>query len=300
MKRLGEAAARAEQQLAQGASDMSVGQCVTVNDASVPPMVQVNLGGGVQWMPYTGARPWPGERVLVGYLGRKPVCHGPIYGHPLGTVVSVASGIVTVTGDDGQTYRYSCAFADTLSTSNRVAMHHAARQVIHRMSAEPPGSTFTPPPEPPPVSVVQTRTFSPIDSGDWYYSGSRWYGQEPTISENHAGFYFYGTQIADTIPDTATIISATMWLVELWDNVPGTPSQLGSHGNPTKPGFAPGLSGSLTVNNTGNYDVSSFANALKTGAQFGLGFYRGNGSPGTGYRAYGTYAQSGAITITWS
>lgn len=265
-------------------------------------LVTVNVGGTEQTMTWVGPAPWRGDSVRVTSAAGRPFCE-LIMGAAQGTVVSSAGGFTTATGDDSVSYTYVHLSSTAPTSGQRVRLDHAGRCVPAGVySVEPADSEFVPPTAPPTPggSGTRTQTFNPTDSGDWYHSGGSWVSQTPTISVNHSGYYFYGTQIADTIPDSAAIVSASIALAELWDNVPGTGSIMGSHGYSVKPGFAPGLSGSVGVNNSGVYSILGFAAALKTGAAYGIGFYRGDGAPGTGYRAYGSYTQSGAITITWT
>lgn len=256
--------------------------------------VTVNVAGVSQSIRWVGPAPWPGDRVRVTQHPSNWYCE-LVMGAPLGTVQSVASSIATVLGDDGVTYTYPHESGVAPSAGWRVRLDHAGRMAAPRYSAEPLGSLYVPPPAPPnPTPSEQVRTFNPIDSANWWATGGRWDTQYVEVSVSRSGFYFYGTQIADTIPNSATILSATASFSEIWDNVPGTPSMLGSHGAATRPGSPPGLSGALAVSGSGDVNIASYANALKNGTQHGLGF-----AQNTGWRRFQTFAGSGAITIRW-
>jgi hypothetical protein len=50
----------------------------------------------------------------------------------------------------------------------------------------------------------------------------------------------------------------------------------------------------VSINSGGTFSIMAVANALKTGAAYGVGFQKE-----TGYRAFASSASSGAITIKW-
>lgn len=283
---LGRDIARLDARVRDSGADSSEGTCTEILFADR--LVQVNVGGAETLIPWMGAAPWPGDTVRIFQAGQTRVCRS-VYGSAQGTIVTVAANIATVTGDDGQTYTYPVA--GTFSSGQRVALDHARRIIIGRYLAEPAGSKYQTPPAPP-VPAVQDRWFYPLDSGN-YRSGAFTPGPVE-ISDSRAGFYWYGTQIADSIPDTATILTAAVTLAEEWDNVPGTPSKLGRHGQPTR-GGQPGLTGSIDVFDGGTVDIMPFAAALASGVSYGLGF-----AAGFGWRRFGSGSSSGGIHITWS
>ena len=298
MARFGEGTARAEQDLREGMSDVAAAIVLDVDDTQNPPLVKLNIGGGESWMPYIGPRPWEQERVLVAYLAKKPVCIGAFYGHALGTVVSTTAGLATITGDDGFTYIYPYREGDTLTSGHRVVMDHALRTVLHRLSAEPAGSEYVPPPPPPPSSGGGAWVFYPAWSA--HYRGGAYQNAYVTISTTRQGYYGYGTQLADTIPDGATITKLDLVLRQNWDQVPGVDSLMGLHTNSSRsaPGGDPGLSGTYGVAG-GSRTVSllgAVGDALKTGAAFGIGFYSGS----NGYREYDHAGTSGQIIAEWA
>ena len=257
-----------------------------VVDADWPALlVKVNRHGGEQWMRWVGEAPWEGDRVRVVEAAGTRFCMA-VYGAPMGSFVSVAANIATVTGDDGVTYRYPYPSGSAFSPGQRLLLDHAHRAVVMRYSAEPAGSEYSTP-APPPESGVQSRTFFPIDSGN--YRNGAFAGQLVEISVSRSAAYWYGTQIADTIPDSATILAARISLVENWDEVPGTATQMGTHTQPTR-GSEPAISGTINVTGPGAHDISAFATALKTGAAYGIGFRKN-----TGWRQFASFTSSGEI-----
>ncbi len=279
-------AARMAAKLRAGLSDTSEGICISVD--WVNRLVAVNVGGATQMMPWLGAPPFPSDRVRVIYAGTKPICE-LIQGSPVGTVVSVASNLATCTGDDGKTYVYAIENGAALSAGQRVRLDHAGRLVVLRYAVNPPGLTLPGSNSAPGGS--SNATFLPVDSG-CFRSGA-FDTQFVEASSSRVAAYWYGTQIADTIPDGATITRAEINLVELWDQIPSAPTPMGTHTQPFR-AAAPTVSGTINVFGSGTVPLGSFADALKTGAAYGIGF-RGS----TGWRRFDTFAGSGGIYMEW-
>lgn len=288
---LGEQVARQQKALQAGASDTIDATCVGVDLAGG--FASVNVGGVVQVMPWQGAAPWAGDRVRVSTLGRKPIC-AVQYGAAQGTVASVTSTTATVTGDDTYKYTYPFAAGSTLVSGDRVALDHAHRLVVGKYAAEPAGSEFVTPAAPP-APAKQSRWFYPTDSGNYRFGS--YVSQFAEVSENRAAYYWYGTQIASTIPDTATITRCELRLVEVWDELPTVASRIATHADASSvhTASAPALTGSIEITGGGTYNISAYATALKNGTAYGVGF-----PAGFGWRRFDTAARSGAIFIEWS
>lgn len=276
-------------ELAQGTSSTTEGLVVSQEWNSG--VVTVNVGGTEQTMPWAVDAPWPGDTVRVVSAGRAQFCV-PKWGAPNGLVKSVSSNVATVLGDDGETYKYPCDSATAVGW--RVELSHRGRRVLGRYLVEPAESEFIPQP-PPPSPSKMSRTFYPKDSAN--YQSGEYKSDAVEVSDARAGYYFYGTQIRDTIPNSASIISAKLQLVENWDQTPGVASRLGYHtSSGMHPASPPALSGAINVSDDADpINVISYASALQTGAAYGLGF-----PAGFGWRQFGGYVTSGAITITWS
>ena len=282
----GESSARFDAEVKSGLSATVEGTCVGYVFASR--LVLIDVGGVAIPMPWLGPAPWKGDRVRILKLGETRVCQS-VYGSAIGTVVSVAANVALVTGDDGVSYRYPVRIGDTISAGHRVRLDHAGQLVAGRYAAEPPSSDYTTPPAPP-AGTGGTQTFLPTASGS-YRSGA-YRGPDVEVNVSRTGVYWYGTQIADTIPDGATITAATISLSQLYDQI-GVASLLGTHAQ-ASPGGEPVIAGVVSVNSGGTFSIMAVADALKTGAALGVGFQKN-----TGYRAFGSYAFSGAITISW-
>ena len=261
-------------------------------------LVTVNMAGLVQAMPWRGGPPWAGDTVRVSYAAGQPTAQ-LVEGSPQGTVQSVASNIATVLGDDGHTRRWFFGSGLTLTNGDRVALDYARRLAVKLATDTDSGAPAVATPGKAPTTGKSTRTFRPIRSNDYYHPGSRWDTANPTVSEGRSGYYWYGTQIGDTIPDSATVLSAKVSLVELWDNVPGVASGMGYHGQADRGGSPPGLSGGISVSNGGDINIASWASQLRNGTAKGIGFYRDQPSGTNGWRSFADSSRSGFITITW-
>lgn len=272
--------------VAAGLSDTTSGTVVSVDWTNR--LVVVMVAGAPQAMPWQGAPPWPADQVRVVYSGQRPVCE-LVEGSPQGTVVSVASNLAIVTGDDGVAYTYPYSSELTLSAGNRVALDHAHRIVSAKYSTEPAGSEAAGPTAP--GAGRKSATFRPIDSGN--YSNGSFASQYAEISVSRTAAYWYGHQIEDSIPDGATVTKATIALRELWDQVPGAPTEMGTHSQASR-GGEPTISGAIDVSGSGTFDIGAFATALKTGSALGIGFRKA-----TGWRRFDTYARSGSIYMEW-
>lgn len=263
-------------------------------------LAEVNVGGIVMFMPWVGAPPLDGQRVRVNSAGGLFYCMS-VFGASIGTVASVGGGMATVTGVDGESYTYPY-LGGAPSVGAVVRIDHAGRVVLGgAYSASPPGADVfvkaSVPASAPPKPKGGKAWFNAIWSGNWRYGGFA--GDAVEISTTRVGMYGYGRQIADTIPDDASIRRAELHLTENWDNVPGVASSMGTHGFNGRPG-----SGVSNDDLVGSYAVPGLvqdirgvvADRLKTGAALGVGFRSGS----SGYRQYGTAPGSGRIYMEWS
>ncbi|UOE45466.1 hypothetical protein [Agromyces larvae] len=281
-------------ELAQGRSDTTEGLCIRMDwDAR---LAEVDVNGVTMKIPVSGPPPWPGDRVRIITAGLKPVC-ALIMGAPMGTVQTTGSGIATVEGDDHVVYRYPF-LGSAPANAARVRLDHAGR-VVHAggYSVEPEGSEYVRP-APPPTPAGGAAWFGPAWSGNWRYGGFA--GDAAQISDSRTAAYGYGTSIADTIPDGASVTRAELHLVQNWDNVPGVASSMGLHGFNGRPGSMSNanLGGVFSVpGGSRAVDIrGGIADALKVGSALGVGFRSG----ATGWREYAAAPASGRIYMEWS
>ncbi len=233
----------------------------------------VNANGVEGQYPWVGAPPWPGDRVRLVKAGVGNVFIELIQGSPMGTVITTASGIVTVLGDDGAQYRYP-HLGSAPANGVRVGLDHARRCVLSgAYSAEPEGSDFIVPGAPP--GSGGSATFAPVWSGSWRYGSLA--GPAVESSNTRVAGVGFGTQIVSTVPAGATVTKAELLLVQEWNqSYSPAPVRFGVHGHDAQPvTLAEGdLSGSVSVpQDATRYDISGFAAALKSGSAKGLGIY---------------------------
>lgn len=207
-----------------------------------------------------------------------------------GSVVSVASGLATISTDVGTvvaTYNSGV----TLTAGQQVKLlAHNGYHVIGVKSTSPtapevPGGPGT-------GGGRVTQTFTAIDSGSFQVS---WWNADVWSSANNRGCWFYGSKICDTIPDTAVIVAAEIYLPPPIKLLGARP--FGRHPYATKPGGAPSITATSTLPGTSGWVPipTSLIDHLKVnvgGFGFDLGGY--NIWPGTQRDG-----QSGAVRVTY-
>lgn len=287
---IGSQNARKQAELERGLSNVDQGICVDVDLENT--LCTVNIGGAEQVMMWAFYPPWEGDTVVVGYLGKKPIAFAQ-WGSPMGTVGSSDSELIVATGDDGREYIYPYTVGYSPAPGDRVVLLHSHRHIPGEYTDEPAGSEYRVPDAPPGQSGQ--ATFYPIDSAGWRF-GTQYQGSGVDASASKGGAYFYGYQIANTIPDSATIDSMVLHLTTNFDYFPGENTPVLYHGEPGPHGAAQPAFGGAGIACTGPGAVSlmDYANLLKTGAALGVGF-----DPATAQRQFGNYTISGAITATW-
>jgi hypothetical protein len=254
----------------------------------------VDVGGGRIPADMAGYIPDINETVWVLFLNGTALILGPsvpkagkgtIVGPPSGNLVQVD----TVVG------RLTIPYANGLTLSaGQVVKLGAANDgyfVYAIMSTSP--AAPTPPPAPGGGGGTQTQIFMPTDAGSY---GSRWWTNQVYSSDSNIGAWFYGSQIADTIPDGATIqsIEINISIYSLSYQAPN----FGVHGSASKPGGAVGLSLVTGVSIASGFIglPTSFGDYLKANVG-GVGINHG------GYAILNSLASdpaSGALRIRWS
>lgn len=207
-----------------------------------------------------------------------------------GSVVSVAAGLATINTDVGQiTATYNSGV--TLTAGQQVKLlAHGGYHVVGVKSTSPP------PPEVPggPGSGGGrvTQTFTAIDSASFQVS---WWNNDVWSSANNRGCWFYGTKICDTIPDSATIVGAEIYLPPPTRLLGARP--FGRHPYATRPGGAPSITATSTLPGTSGWVAipTSLLDHLKSNVG-GLGFDIGGYNIWPGVQRVG---QSGAVRVTY-
>lgn len=252
-------------------------------------------GGRVPVSFATAFRPELNEAVWVLIVDGVPFLLGPTVPKPYdGTIVSTSGGFAVVDTDIGQvTATYE--FGATLSASQQVKLIWGnGCHIVSVMSAvaDPP---IVPDPAPNPTPSTYTKTIT-ANSSSSYQSGYGWRTNDVWSSAHNQGLWFYGTKIRDTIPDTATIDSAQVYLPHPIQLLGARP--FGRHAYGSKPSGAPTLTAESTLGGTSGWvsiptSLIDWLKANVGGVGFDIGGY--NIWPGTQ-----SDGQSGALRITYT
>lgn len=261
---------------------------------------KVNVGTSSVDIPFVGMYlPPPGHPVQISTQNGQVVVTGPARPLP-------GSGQITATGTPRATVTawgiayslpYQTSYTPVLSDDVSIIWSADGGLITGKVSAT---SNVTPPDANPGGGTgggsFHPAPFTAIDSGT-YRSGSGWWTNTVRASVDD-GAWFYGSKIKDTIPDTATITLARIYLPIQQINV-DAPGQLRVHTNATKPAGAPSFTGSASgLSAVGGWrDIPpAFIDYLKVNTG-GLGF-----DGGGFWINYGTAsnAMSGALDIAWT
>lgn len=250
-------------------------------------------GGRVPAHPALGFIPEVNDPVWVAVVDGVAWMIGPTVLRPgNGEVVSESSGIAvvdTVIGEVSATYNSG----STLSPGDQVKLYWNEGCHIIGVRSDSPVA-----PVPPPAGGggggVQTITFSAIDSGS-YQSGYGWRINDVWSSASNIGAWFYGTKIRDTIPDSAVINNAEIYL-PLVKDLGAFP--FGRHDYATKPAGSISFSGVTTLPGKSGWVPipTSLIDHLKVNTG-GLGFGLGGYNIWAGTQRDG---QSGTVRVTYA
>lgn len=249
--------------------------------------VQVDFGAGPTTCLSAGFfAPLPGQQVRCLRINDALVMMGPALPRsPIGTVTATGSPTLTVETSQGpMQLPYLTSYS--AGVNDQVLIDWASGGIVIGVPSAIPAGSY----DGGGGAVQQyTADFFAIDSGS-YRSGS-WWTNDVWQSTNNTGCWFYGTQIRDTIPDAAEIVSVQMWLPEFYNGFPAYPMELQGHALLDKSG-APSLLGSRAAVASGygwRPIPNGHADQLKLGAWFGLG---------TAYDGY--YKYQGIASDSWS
>lgn len=255
----------------------------------------VDVGGGRIPADLAGYTPDINESVWVMFLNGTATVLGPTLQKPgRGTVTGAPSGnLVPVTTTAGD---FTIPYAAGLSLSaGQVVKLGAANDGLFAyavMSTSPPPDAA--PPSPGGGSIDDTVIFTARDAGS-YEPGRGWWSNQVWASDAYTGGWFYGSKIADTIPNGASIVKIEIYLAisALYFNGP----VFGYHGNGSKPSGALSFSGLTTQTIAGGWHTlpTSFGTYLKSNVG-GVGVDHGGYSI---YKSRTEDPQSGSLRIHW-
>lgn len=243
----------------------------------------------------TGYVPVPGETVQIISVGERHLLFpaGPKPG--VGTVVT-SSGLQAQVETSNGTFSMPYT-GDQPASGDRVLVHWTEDGPVcgARLSTTPE----PPPPIPTPdTGTVRSATFRAIDAGSTDRGQSRWWQAQPWASNTTFGAWFYGTQIRDTIPAGATLVSLEFF--SAWASRSGGAPRFALHNLAAKTGVPSFGAYTEWVPGDGWQSVpmaAAWFAALKAGGlSLGVGLNQG------GWNQFSSLAQnsmSGALRISW-
>jgi hypothetical protein len=251
----------------------------------------VDVGGGRIPADFCGYEPEVNESVRILFLDGTATLLGPSKLRPgRGTITDApAANLVPVSTDAGD---FDLPYAAGLSLSAgqvvKLGGWNDGGFVFAVMSTSPtPGDA---PPPPGGGGGDETKIFTAVDAGS--YRGG-WWTAQVYASDTNTGAFFYGTKIADTIPDGAVIVSIEMYCsISMLDfQAPN----IGVHSSASKPSGNVSIAFSAPVNIFNGWVTlpTSHGDYLKAN-------YGGIGIDGGGYSILNSLAgdpQSGALRI---
>lgn len=259
--------------------------------------VTVNIGDSTVTLSFTGiSLPPPGHPVRVENKSGQLVVTGaarPLPGQ--GVITATGSPLATVTawGTDYQ-LPYRDGYTPAVNDNVDITWSADGGIIQGKLSTTP----VSPTPVPEKNNDSGTRQYHPAPftaawSGTW--NGSRWWLNDVWAGDTSYGAWGYGSKVADSIPDDAQIVSASIFLPAF--SMLGPAPNLGYHASGSQPTGNVALSGATALpGKNGWVPVPlSFVDALKT-TPGGVGFNHGGFNKYRGIQADGL---SGALDITW-
>lgn len=242
----------------------------------------------------TGYVPQVGETVQILSVGRRHLMF-PARALPgTGIVMTVTDGVANVQTVVGE---FSMPYVGVAPTSGDLVGISWSEQpfVIGKLSQQPDAPEPIPDPG---GSTVRSATFMVIDTGSTDRDKSRWWQAQPWASNTTYGAWFYGTQIRDTIPAGASLVSLEFYVS--WAQRQGGDPRFALHNLASKSGV-PVMQPYTQWSPGGGWQTPPMAAAwfaeLKAGGSaLGIGLNQG------GYNKFSSRAQNsmtGALRISW-
>ena len=254
----------------------------------------VDMGDSRFIADFVGYVPVAGETVQIVSVGERHLLFpaGPKPG--IGTVLTVTAGVVTAQTIAGVVAMPYMGTAPSSGDLIGIAWSEGPR-CLGKLSSTP----APPAPIPDPGGgAVRSATFLATDAGSTDRGAARWWQAQPWASNTTFGAWFYGTQIRDTIPAGASLVSLEFFAS--WASRSGGAPRFALHNQAVKsavPAFgaytewAPGDGWQ-----TPPMAAAWFAALKAGGASLGVGLNQG------GWNQFSSLAQNsmtGAIRISW-
>ncbi|WP_382307270.1 hypothetical protein [Herbiconiux sp. UC225_62] len=244
--------------------------------------------------------PLPGDPVRVWRIGNQMLLLGPAKPKPPEATVEAfgidGSGALFLDArtTDGvlRTHLRAYDTYDEPAIGDLVAINWPLGGIVEGRFTSPAASAPVNPTDP--VKPVTDLEFPAIDSGSWR-SGSGWWTAEVWSSDTNTGAWFYGTAVADTIPDAATITRIQIYLPRYFAS--GGAPTFGVHSSPAKPGGNVAVDSAVPLDADGWVDLPlAFGEYLKSNPG-GIGTATGGYHK---YRSVSSDGLSGRLRISWS
>jgi len=267
--------------------------------------VLVDFGQGLVAVYSIGLyNPMPGEFVWCLVVDATTLMMGPVKSRPtFGKVVATGTPNLSVQLADGSTVPLPALSSYTDPAVNDEVTIFSG--IVLGDQASTPQSTYVPPDKVDAggsAARQKTLVFRAVSSGTQNGSGDtgtgNFWSDDVWCGASTIGSWFYGKQIADSIPDNAVIDQVQLYVKETVNSFPGSLATIGTHTSQSKSGSVT-VSGSATIaRGTGWRDLPlSYGDLLKTGAAYGVGTRHGGKHVFAGRRST---AQSGQLRITFT
>lgn len=222
---------------------------------------------------------------------------GPTTGKPrVGTVLTLSSPRVTVDTSIGKVVAIIGGAAP--SSGDRVLIDWTEDGPVTGLKLATTPVAPTPPPDPGGGgSTIKEAIFRAIDAGSTDRGSARWWQAQPWASNSTFGAWFYGSQIKDTIPAGAQLVSMEMYVNRVKDF--GDPPRFTLHTDGWKTGV-PGMSAYAAWDPPNGWNAVPnngwFGSLIAGGPYWGIGLNQGGDNR---FAALTQDGLSGALRIKW-
>lgn len=246
---------------------------------------------------FDGQIPAVNDPVHVLSLDGRWLMVGPTRAKPrVGTVVTVSSPNVSILTSQGTIS--AIIGGATPGSGDRVLIDWTEDGPVSGLRLANTPVAPVPPPDPGGGgATIKEATFRAVDAGSTDRGAARWWQAQPWASNSTYGAWFYGSQIKDTIPATATFVSMEIYINRVQDS--GSAPNFTLHTLPVKTGVPP-MSGPLAWDPANGWNTVPnngwFAALIAGGAYYGIGLNQG------GFNKFASLAEdgfSGALRIKW-
>lgn len=244
----------------------------------------------------SGYVPAPGETVRIWSVGGQHLLFPAGPRPTVGTVTTVSSTSASVQTSVGVLAMPFAGSAPSSGDRVGIVWSEDGPWCTSKLSSTvpPPGPT----PDPGGGNILRSATFRVTDAGSTDRDKPRWWTGQPRAGNSTYGAWFYGTQIKDTIPAGAVVVSVEIYVS--WHQRKGSAPNFALHNQASK-GAVPTFSG-VTAWAPGDGwqvvpDQVGWFNALKAGGPWwGVGLNQGGDNI---FRSLAQDSMSGALRIAW-